>query len=790
MSKRKSSASGWLLAVLITLGLLAQAVEKYWPLILTIGVFALIFWLVSIFRAKHQASIEYHTPRKRTRSSRRNEFASLDDSPAYSTDSISPSKLSKNSEKFWVAPGANRSIKGYELGDMIYFGTGLAGNSGTIIEPSLIDPNLRINTKGADYTVRQLNYWPSYTQASPEARNAYLKWLAQGRDDPKADIGYVFLYFYGLERRALVDSFESQQAQNELAVIEQEVHRLLSIYSDNSSFYHYASSFRDWLTLRRGSLSCPVDPPALDEQSGLTLTHRYCLGKFALSKTPLPAPWAFTWLMGDPTSRLRTPAKRCPDIFRRAFLYQYNIDHGEGLKLPINKTRLKITHYPGNRDLYDNETISLTLEQPDVTVLSSPLKKLQATANTCMAQIEGYSRYIGRNPDHAEYADALVELPFLLWPPATQQPITKLAYTLRTAGKPMATSFEKFQSLLPKWEAITRKKFQALARILSEAKLGIEPDLAFGGKLPKLDAKVVLFNDDNIENYPNATPEYTAAALTMHLAVAVSAADGNIGTEEQDLLEQQLEDWMHLHLSHRRRLQAHMRWLIADPPPLRNLKKHIENLSPQARESIGEFIVDVAKADDQVTPDEVKLLEKIYKLLELEVQDLYNKLHTATQGPVTLRPAGNHATGHTIPPQPAPTVPAKPSDELDMERIAALHVESQKVSAILSELFLETVTESEPEPEPIPSEDDADEIDTRDNLLGLDAAHSDLTRKLMTRAEWSRDEIEELAVDHDMLLDGALETINEAAFDAHDMPLTEGDDPIEINQEIIEELTA
>lgn len=58
MSKRKSSASGWLLAVLITLGLLAQAGEKYWPLILTIGVFALIFWLVSIFRAKHQASIE------------------------------------------------------------------------------------------------------------------------------------------------------------------------------------------------------------------------------------------------------------------------------------------------------------------------------------------------------------------------------------------------------------------------------------------------------------------------------------------------------------------------------------------------------------------------------------------------------------------------------------------------------------------------------------------------------------------------------------------------------------
>ena len=34
--------------------------------------------------------------------------------------------------------------------------------------------------------------------------------------------------------------------------------------------------------------------------------------------------------------------------------------------------------------------------------------------------------------------------------------------------------------------------------------------------------------------------------------------------------------------------------------------------------------------------------------------------------------------------------------------------------------------------------------------------------------------------------DGALEHLNEAAFDAHDVSFSEGDDPIEINPELLE----
>lgn len=48
----------------------------------------------------------------------------------------------------------------------------------------------------------------------------------------------------------------------------------------------------------------------------------------------------------------------------------------------------------------------------------------------------------------------------------------------------------------------------------------------------------------------------------------------------------------------------------------------------------------------------------------------------------------------------------------------------------------------------------------------------------------------DVSSDLDLMLDGALEHINEVSFDTHDIPFTEGDDPIDVNPEILEKLEA
>ncbi|MMZ71483.1 hypothetical protein D1872_348900 [compost metagenome] len=61
---------------------------------------------------------------------------------------------------------------------------------------------------------------------------------------------------------------------------------------------------------------------------------------------------------------------------------------------------------------------------------------------------------------------------------------------------------------------------------------------------------------------------------------------------------------------------------------------------------------------------------------------------------------------------------------------------------------------------------------------------------LLSRPQWSREELLDVSSDLDLMLDGALEHINEVSFDTHDIPFTEGDDPIDVNPEILEKLEA
>lgn len=686
----------------------------------------------------------------------------------------------------WKLQGTSVKVANVIIeGGFIYFGSGLCSiGSNSQAEPALINPNLAVGKlESANYQQRLLTYWPSWSEASPDARAAYIKWLANGRNDPLADIGYVFLYFYGLERRALADTKTDTTAKTELPEIVKEIERLLEIYHSNNSFLVYATGLLELLKLDCPETFLPKQylrsPP--DFNSGawtLPLSLKLALGQLAIDNQPVPADWAFAWFMAEPTTRLRTSAKRCPVEFKQLFFSRYSESFGKGINVPVNKTKIKISYVIASASFYPNRTIEKTLDIPDVTVLTSRIKKLQALAEQCTETLNTYSRFLGRNPDLAGTLDALLELPYSLWTDQQKRHLQTIKHTVETTKVPVAIEFTKLKAWLPQWQTITKSRVTSFINRLAEAGLGMEPDSRFGGVIPNDTMKVVLFIEDGSFIAPN--PRYTTAALTLHLAVVVSMADGAIGKAERALLVQQIEDWLHLESTEKNRLHAHLRWLLSQHPDLKSIKKRVETLPESAREVLGNFLILVAFADNKISANEVKILEKIYKTLQLDVQALYGKLHaTNTDNPVTVRLPLPNTGGFTIPPPPE----AKTGIQLDMNRIAELKKESKKVSDMLGVIFSgqEEILQAEPVEELLSVDNE--------NLLGLDNAHSTLIKLLCTRFQWTRVELEEIAADCDMMLDGALEHINEAAYDTYDAPLTEGDyDAIEINQDILKEL--
>jgi isochorismate hydrolase len=90
----------------------------------------------------------------------------------------------------------------------------------------------------------------------------------------------------------------------------------------------------------------------------------------------------------------------------------------------------------------------------------------------------------------------------------------------------IAMSFQELLSNLDAKTTLTRDRTLALARALESLNIGIEPDVLGGAKLPKADENVVLFSVPPGEVVSRSTPAYQAAVLTLDLASAVAAADG------------------------------------------------------------------------------------------------------------------------------------------------------------------------------------------------------------------------------------------------------------------------
>lgn len=683
-----------------------------------------------------------------------------------------PAPAAGSGEARWVPPGESIRIGNLDLpGGMLNVGARMTAANGSGSEPSLISSRHNVAAQG-DFREQHTHYWPSYGEISPQGRRAYLNWLAQGRSHPDCDIGLVFLFFYGLERRVIFDTQNDASVKAEWPAIANELRRLLTIYGPRSgSFLRYAGELLNWIELERvatGSKLYLEPIPDFPRSYELPVYLKLALGQASVDRAAVPAELALAWVRLNPETPLRTAATRCPEEFERLFLQRYRALPGGGLVLPKNRTKLKFVYRPASAG-FNGTTVGLGFgDVPDVTALTAPIRTLMEIANQCTDDLGAFSRMVGKDPAARTSLDGLLQLPATLWPPEAQTRIETLRNTMQ-AGVSTQRLDEVIALLGGSRQAVNRDRVRALARALQDVGIGMEPDVLSGARAPSGEDPVVLFALSPGEASAADTDAYRTAALTLQLASAVAHADGDISAQETAHLRREIALWNHLTPRSRERLHAHLSWLIAAPVTLASLKKKLEPLEHSAKQAVATFMATLAQADGMVSPEEVKFLEKVYKALGVEPRQVFSDIHAVGAGSAPAA-RGSKTTGF----------------RLDTARIAELEQDTARVSALLSQIFTEEVVPP-PVPAPAEAEPEAEPIQGG-ALLGLDTAHSALVRLMLSRPQWSRAELEDAASDLELMLDGALEQVNEACFDAHDIPLSEGEDPIDIHPEAIEKI--
>ena len=267
----------------------------------------------------------------------------------------------------WVKSGEAPIVAGRNIGGMIYLGPDpRRGNSQTLTRPVIV-PNLAVAPSGPDVPGDSMPYWPSYLGITPNARAAYLDWLAGGRADRRYGAGHVFLYFYGLERRFFIDSPDADERR----LIINEVARLLQIYGDNRSVRHYFEAFLDAAEVSTAS-HLDLKPTYSSSGYELPLGLLIAIGRRAENGQTLDADWALSWYSAHPEYTFRTAASRASSEFQALFRILYAEKYPSGMKMRVPKRTLRPQYIAASSE-FDVGLEEYIGTIPDISRFTQPL---------------------------------------------------------------------------------------------------------------------------------------------------------------------------------------------------------------------------------------------------------------------------------------------------------------------------------------------------------------------------------------------------------------------------------
>lgn len=681
-----------------------------------------------------------------------------------------------NSSSRWIPSGQSVEVAGRTIGGLVYVGVPPRIGPYDTKCRAYIDPTLSVAKSGTDLEGIGMGYWPSYSEISASSRATYLEWLRSGRNDTAYNPGYLFLYFYGLERRFC----ESLSGTEERNIIFDEVKRLLSLFQDNYSVQKYLGNFIDYASVVLGRNG---DNSFLTRryEIGLPLSLRVSVGIFLEQEKPLDAEVVFQWWRLHPESQVRTVARRCPDEFQALFREKFVSRYPKGLNVSKPKRVLKGTYEAASSEFTFDFTPKIGgKELADISNLKKPVTIAQEIADEAMNELDKFSRYLSRNPEGRGSVEAQALLPKELWklfPSEELDALSGWASAIINDGGlvSLVDVIHRLEGAYP--EKVGKRQLSDAADALARLGVGMAPDPRFSLRSPKVGDPVVLFKlpDDDI-HLGDVTDRYRAALIQLAVGTFVAQADGTVAPSEEAALKNAIASQADLTPAEQARLLANLKWLLMVPPDMSLLRGKLKAATPEQQKAIRDFAVTMAHADSLLRPEEVGGIEKIYKALGVDIADVYSDIHSTVfrDEPVSVRVEQKARNGETLPAEEGSPL------KLDAGRIAAIQSDTASVSSVLGSIFGNELV------------DEDDEIEVNNNsgsrFAGLSAGHAAFLSDLILRDHWTDEEFGGLAGRHKLMVAGCLEAINEWAYARFDDALIEEYDGYDLNIDVVQEL--
>ena len=583
----------------------------------------------------------------------------------------------------WLGVGTKVAFRGtVDLvleNPLIYVFQGANGTESE--EPAAIDPRLAVAANACPASAAVgLPYWPRFAGLTSAQRRYYLSWLAQRQTSFPVEMGYAFLFIYGLERRALIDKADQD-------VIFREITRLRKLYVSSGtqrsrSFESYTANFL-WFLLVQSPRSCSSSGVKELLASSEYLTDQQLasiLYWFAATRPAIPD-WAVLRIAGAlPASHRSAVTARVNDQFTRLFLNRFSRSFPEGFRPTLNHHRRNYSFRPSSAAL--TETVAVA---PDPLGEPSHYAPLSDIWNECISELRKLSTVVskenGVNDDTAKWEATPDEIRNGTLHPLTDAFCKLIETRLNAAGIAIVKAAELTTFIgLEAPVKMTLSQCKRLSKLAGWIGYALDPDPFFTNRSWKPDQHVAaflrLFDDE-----PEATRLHGAACM-LQIGIAIAHADGTPTESAIAAVVDHVATLFELTSMERRRLEAVAAVLTITGVELSTVTRLLGDLTVVQREKIAKLTLVLAATDNIITTAELRIIRRVYAKLGYSAQEIDHSL-AAIRGdddePTTVVRAHKADPGEEIPrPHAAPS-----TLHLDREAIAKILQETRDVADLL-----------------------------------------------------------------------------------------------------------
>ncbi|QND62110.1 hypothetical protein HB778_39205 (plasmid) [Mesorhizobium huakuii] len=618
---------------------------------------------------------------------------------------------------------------------------------------------------------------------------SHSSWLAGSRSDPDAYIGYVFLYFYGLERRLML-----QENVPDADAVVAEVRRLLQVYGGNGSFKRYAGELLSAYQLKSAQLPEKLDLEVEENSYEIPIMLKVALGIRVRSGDAIEPDLLLAYVLADPETRVRTPARRAQTLLRQLFAEAVEKQYPNGMRVPAAGVRKLKVNYRACSGTFDLEIRPFGGDLPDITNRGEPIGGARRIFDDCTDRLDDYSRMLGRSEGLKPTLAAVAQLPLGLRVKNCEelpgQPLSQLQELSNDGALISIRQLAVLAGMEPD-KIAARAKQKDLSGILAAFGYGNTADPSFSLKSAKPDELAMVFGLER-EAEANLEPgdHYRPMLLSIMLGMVIAFADGLLHPLEERRLFGKIDEAPGLSRDERVRLKAELKVCAADASRVADWTKRIGDVPEDRREDLADELVAIAVADGTLHAREVSQLEKLFRLMDLDQNSLYLRLQgsVAPQNrprdgnddlPLVI-PAGIQPP--SIPVSPAP--PRTPATRVDVSRLEAIRRETRSTSSVLADIFLD---EAEP---PIELQPAIEEIENGDAPFdGLERRYAWLLLQLIEQEAWTASDFERLVRGADLMPGAAKQALNDWSLDRFDELVLDGEDPVIVNASLFSETT-